>query len=82
MLVIAIFAVVTVVPFIAILAATLIVTVGVHQEERKLTFTCRRAPTAAARLTRMIVGHYVRKTRTDTNAELPEERVPWFERGM
>jgi hypothetical protein len=79
-LVIAVFAVISIVPFIAILAATLIVTIGVHKEERKLTFTCRRSPTAAAWLARVIIGHYVRKTRPDWNAQLRRERVPWFER--
>ncbi len=82
MLVVAIFAVITIAAFVAILAATLIVTVGVHQEERKHTFTCRTAPTPMAGLARVIVGRYVRKTQPDPDAELPEERVPWFQRGI
>ncbi len=80
MLAIAVFAVITVAAFVAILAATVIVTIGVHQEERQLTFTRRRAPSGAARLARLIVGHYVRKTDPEPDADLPAERVPWFGR--
>ncbi len=80
MLAIAVFATVTVAAFVAILAATVIVTMGVHQEERRMTFTRKRAPSVAARLARLIVGHYVRKTDPEPDAELPEERVPSFGR--
>jgi hypothetical protein len=80
MLAIAVFAVITVAAFVAILAATVIVTIGVHQEERQMTFTRRRAPSVAARLARPIVGHYVRKTDPEPGADLPEERVPWYDR--
>lgn len=82
MLVIAVFAVVTVAAFVGILVATVIVTIGVHQEERRKTFTRRRAPTRTGRLARLIVGHYVRKTDPEPDAQLPEERVPWFGRGI
>ena len=43
-----------------ILAVVLLVTIGVHQEERRLTFARQRGPTAAARVARLIVGRYVR----------------------
>jgi len=46
--------------FLLIAAAALLVTIGVHQEERRMTFTRRRGPTAVSRLTRLIVGRYVR----------------------
>jgi hypothetical protein len=45
---------------LVILAVVLLVTIGVHQEERRLTFARQRGPTAAARVARLIVGRYVR----------------------
>jgi hypothetical protein len=42
------------------LAVVLLVTIGVHQEEKRLTFARQRGPTAAARVARLIVGRYVR----------------------
>jgi hypothetical protein len=82
MLAIAVFAVVTVAAFAAILAAVAIVTIGVHQEERQMTFTRRLGPSATARLARLIVGHHVRKTDPEPDADLPEERVARFGRGL
>jgi hypothetical protein len=82
MLVIAVFAVVTVAAFVGILVATVVVTIGVHQEERHLTFTRWRAPTPAARLARLIIGHYVRKTDPEPDAESRQQRVPWHGRGI
>jgi hypothetical protein len=38
-----------------------IVIIGVHQEERYLTLTDRTAPSAIARLARLVLGRYVRK---------------------
>jgi hypothetical protein len=80
MLAIAVFAVITVAAFVATVAAALIVTIGVHQEERRMTFTRQRAPSTTARLARLIVGHYVRRTDPEPGADLPGERVPWFGR--
>jgi hypothetical protein len=50
------------------LAVVLLVTIGVHQEEKRLTFARLRGPTAAARVARVIVGRYVRPA-------APEPRV-------
>jgi hypothetical protein len=50
------------------LAVVLLVTIGVHQEEKRLTFARPRGPTAAARVARLIVGRYVRPA-------APEPRV-------
>jgi NADH:ubiquinone oxidoreductase subunit 6 (subunit J) len=40
---------------------TIIVIIGVRQEERYLTLTHRTAPGAIAQLARMVLGRYVRK---------------------
>jgi hypothetical protein len=50
------------------LGVVLLVTIGVHQEEKRLTFARLRGPTAAARVARLIVGRYVRPA-------APEPRV-------
>jgi hypothetical protein len=60
MLVIAVVAVIAATGLAAMLAVVLLVTIGVHQEERRLTFARHRGPTAAARVARLIVGRYVR----------------------
>jgi len=52
----------------AMLAVVLLVTIGVHQEEKRLTFARLRGPTAAARVARLILGRYVRPA-------APEPRV-------
>jgi hypothetical protein len=48
---------------------TIVVIIGVRQEERYLTLTDRTAPGAMAQLARIILGRYVRK-----------EQDAWFER--
>jgi hypothetical protein len=60
MLVIAVVAVIAAAGFILVVAAAVLVTIGVRQEERLLTFARQRGPTAIARLARRIVGRYVR----------------------
>ncbi len=40
---------------------TIIVIIGVRQEERYLTLTNRTAPSAVAQLARIVLGRYVRK---------------------
>jgi hypothetical protein len=51
-----------------ILAVVLLVTIGIHQEERRLTFARQRGPTAAARVARLIVGRYVRSAEPEPPA--------------
>jgi hypothetical protein len=51
-----------------ILAVVLLVTIGVHQEERRLTFARQRGPTAAARVARLILGRYVRPAEPEPQA--------------
>src|SRR5215470_17244760 len=60
--VIAVVAVIAAAGLAVILTVVLLVTVGVHQEERRLTFGRERGPTAPARVARLIVGRYVRPT--------------------
>jgi hypothetical protein len=58
--------------FAAVLAATILVVIGVRREERWLTFERRRAPGAIARLARIIVGRYVRIENDDLDR--PQDR--------
>jgi hypothetical protein len=67
-LVIVVVAVIATLGFAVILAAVLLVTIGVHQEEKRLTFARRRGPTGTARVARLIVGRYVRRTEPDPQA--------------
>ena len=60
MFVIAVVAVIVAAGLTVTLAVVLLVTVGVHQEERRLTFARLRGPTVAARGARLILGRYVR----------------------
>jgi hypothetical protein len=60
MFVIAVVAVIAAAGLAGILAVVLLVTIGIHQEERRLTFARRRGPTAPSRVARLIVGRYVR----------------------
>jgi hypothetical protein len=59
-----------------ILAVVLLVTIGVHQEERRLTFARQRGPTAAARVARLIVGRYVRPGAPEPRAARPSATMP------
>ncbi len=47
--------------FAFIVVITIIVIIGVHQEERFMTLEHRTAPSAMAQLARIILGRYVRK---------------------
>jgi hypothetical protein len=60
MLAIAAFALITVIGFGLVLAATVVVTIGVRQEERYRTLKHTRPPGTLAGLARVILGHYVR----------------------
>jgi hypothetical protein len=46
--------------FALIVAGTILVIIGVHQEERRVTFSDRRPPTIPALLARRVLGAYVR----------------------
>ncbi|HYK68717.1 MAG TPA: hypothetical protein VEV45_12275 [Streptosporangiaceae bacterium] len=76
MVVVAVVAVVAAVGFGLILAVVLLVIIGVHQEERRLTFARQRAPTPAARLARLIVGRYVRPVEPEPQADGRTAPVP------
>jgi hypothetical protein len=47
--------------FAFVVVITIVVIIGIHQEERYLTLTSKRAPGAAAQLARIVLGRYVRK---------------------
>lgn len=66
--VIAVVAVIAAAGLAVILSVVMLVTIGVHQEERRLTFARQRGPTAAARVARLIVGRYVRHADPDPQA--------------
>ncbi len=68
MFVIAVVTVIAAAGLAVMLAVVLLVTIGVHQEEKRLTFARQRGPTATARVARLIVGRYVRSA-------APEPRV-------
>jgi hypothetical protein len=48
---------------IAILALTVIVTIGVHTEERRMSFISLRAPTLPARIARRVLNRRFRRRR-------------------
>lgn len=54
---------------IAILVLTLIVTIGVHTEERRLSFMSLRGPTLTARIARRVLNRRFRRRRVPA---LPE----------
>jgi len=45
---------------VAFAVTTIIVIIGIRREERYLTLENRQAPTATARLARIVLGRYVR----------------------
>jgi hypothetical protein len=49
--------------FAFVIVVTIIVIVGIHQEERYLTLTNKKAPGIAAHLARIVLGRYVRRER-------------------
>lgn len=81
MLAIGTLALITVVGFGLVLVATVVVTIGVRQEERYWTLKHGRAPSLFAWLARVIVGHYVRKHDDDLAPYArPDDALPWYER--
>jgi len=51
-----------------ILTVAVLVTIAVHQEERRMTFTLLRGPTRLARAARLVIGRSVRVTGPDPRA--------------
>jgi hypothetical protein len=79
-IVIATAALVTVGMVVAVIAATVMTTVAVRQEERLRTLKWW-APGRLAQFVRRILGVYVRRMDSDFDeGERPEERPPWYER--
>jgi hypothetical protein len=64
-----------------VLVATVVVTIGVRQEERYRTLKHGRAPGLLAGLTRVTLGHYVREHDDEpAHAAPPDDVLPWYER--
>jgi hypothetical protein len=81
MLAIGALALIAVVGFGFVLLATVVVTIGVRQEERYRTLKHRRAPGLLAGLTRVTLAHYVRKHDDESaHATPPDDALPWYER--
>jgi hypothetical protein len=81
MLAIGALALITVVGFGLVLVATVVVAIGVRQEERYWTLKQGRAPSLFAWLARVVLGHYVRKPDADLGTDLhPNDLLPWYER--
>jgi hypothetical protein len=81
MLAIGALALIAVVGFGLILLATVVVTIGVRHEERYRTLKHGRAPGLMAALTRVALGHYVRKHDDEpAQATRPDDALPWYER--
>jgi hypothetical protein len=77
MLAIGALALLTVVGFGLVLVATVVVAIGVRREEHCWTLKHGRAPG----LTRVTLGHYVRKHDDEPAHEAPPDDVlPWYER--
>ena len=73
-------AVITVGMVVAVIAATVMTTVAVRQEERLRTLKWW-APGRLAQLVRTILGVYVRRMDSDFDeGGRPGERPPWYER--
>lgn len=80
MLAIGALALITVVGFGLVLVATVVVAIGVRQEERYWTLKHGRAPSLFAWLARVILGHYVRKHDEPAPDTHPDDVLPWYER--
>jgi hypothetical protein len=81
MLAIGALALIAVVGLGLVLVATVVVTIGVRQEERYRTLKHGRAPGLLAGLTRVALGHYVRQHDDEpAHATPPGDALPWYER--
>jgi hypothetical protein len=64
-----------------VLAATVVVAIGVFQEEHRWTLKHGQAPSLFAWLTRLVLGHYVRKHDDEPAlAARPDDAIPWYQR--
>lgn len=81
MLAIGTLALITVVGFGLVLVATVVVAIGVRQEERYWTLKHGRAPSLFAWLARVILHHYVRRHDDEPVPDTrPDDVLPWYER--
>ncbi len=82
MLAIGTLALITVVGFGLVLVATIVVAIGVRQEERYWTLKHGRAPSLFAWLARVILGHHVRRHDDDDHGPdaHPDDYLPWYQR--
>jgi hypothetical protein len=81
MLAIGTLAFLAIVGFGLVLVATIVVAIGVRQEERYRTLKHGRAPSLFAWLTRIVLGHYVRESDDEPAPGTPPDDVlPWYER--
>jgi hypothetical protein len=81
MLAIGALALIAIVGFGLVLLATVVVTIGVRQEEHCRTLKHGRAPGLLAGLSRVTLGHHVRKHDDEpAHATPPDDALPWYER--
>jgi hypothetical protein len=74
-------ALLTVVVIGLVLVATAVVAIGVRQEEHYGTLTHGRAPGLFSGLTRVALGHYVRRHDDEpAHAVPPDGALPWYQR--
>ena len=72
---------IAIVGFGLVLVATIVVAIGVRQEERYWTLKHGRAPSLLAWLARIVLGHYVRQTDDEPVPDThPDDVLPWYER--
>jgi hypothetical protein len=75
--------VVVVAVFVALMALMVIVTIGIHAEERKKTLLWARAPGPLAFIARRVLGQYVKKTEPEPAcSDRPEQPDHWYERSL
>jgi hypothetical protein len=80
MLAIGALALIAVVGIGLILMATVVVTIGVRQEERYQTLKHGQAPSLFARLARVTLAHYVRLHDDEPAPAARPDDLPWYER--
>jgi hypothetical protein len=70
----------------AVFTATIVVIIGVHQEERRKTIVRGlRPPTVCAVVARWILGahfYLIPEERPEHEEQPPEEELPWFARSQ
>jgi hypothetical protein len=71
---------VTAAGFAVILIATILVIIGVRQEERYKTLAHCAPPSAAAMMARFVLGTYIRLLPEQFPGIGDEEEPPWYER--